>query len=119
MLTTFLITMTALCLLEIGLAIPLVARRVKPNALYGLRTSDTFASEWVWYEANAASGRDLLKLAAIQLVGLYLPLVLWEPILGYYIFGNLALVGVGTLAWATIGIYRAHHLRKKLSHSAG
>jgi hypothetical protein len=44
------------------LAIPLVRRRVGPNQLYGLRTRETLADEDVWYEANARSGRDLVRL---------------------------------------------------------
>src|SRR5947207_1568020 len=52
----------------IALAIPLIRRRVKPNALYGLRVPATFADEWVWYEANAKSGRDLLIVGILQFV---------------------------------------------------
>src|SRR5207302_8963817 len=55
-------------LLFIALAIPLIRRRVKPNALYGLRVPATFADEWVWYEANAKSGRDLLIVGILQFV---------------------------------------------------
>ena len=57
----------AVGLLFIGLAIPLIRRRVKPNQMYGLRVPATFANEWVWYEANAASGRDLLYGGLCQL----------------------------------------------------
>jgi len=52
-------------LVMISIAIPLLLRRVPPNALYGLRVPATFADEWVWYEANARSGRDLLALGAV------------------------------------------------------
>ena len=44
------------------LGLPLLLRRVGPNALYGLRTKATFADDTVWYDANAASARDLLVL---------------------------------------------------------
>ena len=114
MLLTFLVATTIVSVLEIGLAIPLIRRRVKPNSLYGLRTSDTFADEWVWYEANAASGRDLLKLALVQLAGLFLPLLFWPLNLGYYVVGNLALVGFGTIAMALTGVIRAHSMRRSL-----
>jgi uncharacterized membrane protein len=40
-------------------SIPLILRRVPPNPLYGLRVPATYKDEQVWYDANAASGRDL------------------------------------------------------------
>ena len=42
--------------------LPLARRRVRPNRWYGLRIPATFADEHVWYEANAACGRDLVLL---------------------------------------------------------
>jgi uncharacterized membrane protein len=44
----------------VGLAVPLIRRKVRPNALYGLRVAETLENEEVWFEANARSGRDLL-----------------------------------------------------------
>ena len=44
----------------IGVAIPLLRRKVGPNPLYGLRVKETFENEDVWYEANARSARDLV-----------------------------------------------------------
>lgn len=53
--------------LFIGLAVPLILRRMPPNSFDGLRVSATVADEWVWYEANARSGWDLLWLG-VELV---------------------------------------------------
>ncbi len=54
--------------------IPLARRRVRPNRWYGLRIPATCADEYVWYEANAACGRDLILLGcALLLVALGLP----------------------------------------------
>lgn len=50
-------------LLMVGLSIPLLRRRVKPNEIYGLRVGATLADAWVWYEANAKSARDLIVFA--------------------------------------------------------
>ena len=44
-------------LLIVGLSIPLIRRRVKPNRLYGFRTPKTMSSEQIWYKANAYAGR--------------------------------------------------------------
>ena len=63
-------------LLLIMLAIPLIRRRVPPNDWYGVRIAATFADEWVWYEANARSGRDLLILGIVQMaVAVLFPLL--------------------------------------------
>ena len=48
--------------LLIGLAIPLVLRRVKPNHLYGFRVPATFADEHVWFEMNARAGRHMIVI---------------------------------------------------------
>jgi uncharacterized membrane protein len=66
-------------LLFIGISAPLALRRVPPNGWYGLRVPSTFADEWVWYEANAMSGRDLIVVGVmLVLAGLGLPCLLDE-----------------------------------------
>ena len=55
-------------LIFIGLGIPLALRKVGPNGKYGLRVPATFADESVWYDANAAVGRDLIVAGVIQFV---------------------------------------------------
>jgi hypothetical protein len=63
-------------LLLIALGYPIATRRVKPNRWYGLRVPATFADETVWYDANAATGRDMMTLGAVVLViALMLPRV--------------------------------------------
>lgn len=51
-------------LLKIKLALPLIRRQVKPNALYGFRARKTLSDERIWYEANAYAAKLLLRLAA-------------------------------------------------------
>lgn len=60
-------------LLIAGLSLPLIWRKVPPNNLYGLRVRATFADEWVWYEANARSGRDLLIVGVATVAATLLP----------------------------------------------
>lgn len=55
-------------LLLIMLGWPLAARRVRPNRWYGLRVPATFADELVWYDANAAAGRDIVGLGILVFV---------------------------------------------------
>lgn len=49
-------------LLLVGLALPLIRRKVRPNMMCGLRVAETLENEEVWFEANARSGWDLLWL---------------------------------------------------------
>ena len=42
-----------LSVLLVLVSLPLLFRRIPPNAFYGLRVPATYADEWVWYEANA------------------------------------------------------------------
>ncbi len=66
----------------VGFGLPLMRRRVPPNAWYGIRFPSTLADERVWYAVNERSGRDLLTLgAAVIFLALAAPLVLhrWRP----------------------------------------
>lgn len=68
------ILFSGIAVLSILSGFPLARRRVRPNRWYGLRIPATFADEQVWYEANAACGRDLMLLGcALLLVALGLP----------------------------------------------
>jgi uncharacterized membrane protein len=59
----------ASALLLIGLSVPLARRRVRPNRLYGFRTSSTLNDERLWYEVNAKTGVDLL-IVGVGLFGI-------------------------------------------------
>ena len=57
------------CGLAIAAAgVPLLLRRIPQNRLYGLRLPSTLRDEWVWYEANARTGRDLVVVGLLQVV---------------------------------------------------
>ena len=47
-------------LLYIGLGIPLLLGRVRPNSFYGCRTRKTLSDETIWYAVNRVGGRDLI-----------------------------------------------------------
>lgn len=101
---------TAAGLLLAGLSLPLIRRRVKPNFLYGLRVPATLADEWVWYEANARSGRDLLlvglTLLALALLLPFVPGVTEET----YALGLAGLLILGVLSSCILGWRRANRL---------
>ncbi|HEY3411943.1 MAG TPA: SdpI family protein [Armatimonadota bacterium] len=52
------------------LGIPMAARRVPPNAWYGLRVQKTLkpGNERIWYEANAYCGRLMIWAGAITAI---------------------------------------------------
>lgn len=89
------------------LGLPLWCRRIKPNALYGLRTRATFADDSVWYDANAKSARDLLVLglgtALLSVVLAYAPGVTENVHVGVM----TTLLVVGAVVVARVGSLRA------------
>lgn len=99
-------------LLFIALAIPLMLRRVPPNAWYGLRVAATFEDDSVWYEANARSGRDLLLLGTSLLVlALLMPVVPVSEATYLLFWSSVTLAGCVLLAVA--GWRRANRLLRE------
>jgi hypothetical protein len=111
---------TGCALITLATARPLVERRVAPNRIYGLKMKATFADEWVWYEANAASGRDFLKWGYAQLAAVLLPLAFLRPASWtamdldragvVYLAINLAVMLTGLLVASVVGWVRANRL---------
>jgi uncharacterized membrane protein len=97
-------------ILFMGLAWPLMRRWVKPNYLYGLRVPATLADEFVWYEANAKTGRDLFSLGLVELLFALLPMIDRDLSVGTYALGNSIFMGVGVVGLAIIGALRANRL---------
>jgi hypothetical protein len=54
------LTFTAVGLLFVGLGVPLLRGRVRPNSWYVCRTEKTLSHEKVWYAFNRVTGRDLV-----------------------------------------------------------
>jgi uncharacterized membrane protein len=113
------IVFSATALLLMGLSLPLVLRRVKPNYLYGLRVPATFADEFVWYEANARSGRDLFALGLVELIFALVPVIDPTMPLIVYALGNAIFLGAGVVGMAIIGWLRANRLLKERRANTG
>src|SRR6476619_1818925 len=96
-----------------ALAIPLMQRRIKPNLLYGLSCPATFADDWVWYEANARSGRELFALGVCVSIFALAPLIdsTIPPIT--YVLGNSVFLSVGAIFFGVMGWMRANRLLKE------
>ncbi len=98
---TMLIMQATSSTLLIGLSIPLIRRMVPPNHWYGFRVPQTLRDPFVWYEANAYSGKCMLGAAVAMLVGavvLYAVPTLDGP--GYAT--ACAVVALGAIAVAVI-----------------
>lgn len=55
-------------LLLVGLSVPLIQRRIKPNDWYGFRTQRTLNNRGLWYDVNAYAGKRLLVSGLITAV---------------------------------------------------
>ena len=101
------ILFTLVGLLFIAISLPHMRRAIKPNPLYGLRIPATFANDWVWYEANAASGRDFTILGVLQVAVALFVRGVPETV---YVAANVVFLLAGTIAVAIIGWRRANRL---------
>jgi uncharacterized membrane protein len=73
-LTFLLLLFVSAGLLLVGISIPLIQRRIKPNYWYGFRTKRTLSDPAVWYDVNAYAGKRLLVcgfITAIAAIALY------------------------------------------------
>lgn len=59
-LTLLMLLFAGMGLLLVGISIPLIQRRIKPNFWYGFRTKRTLNDPTIWYEVNAYAGKRLL-----------------------------------------------------------
>ncbi len=105
--------------LVVSISLPLIRRRVPPNPTYGLRVAATFADEWVWYEANARTGRDFFALGiAVMVIAVVLPVAIHIGESAY----ALAMAGVllaGTLATCVRGWRTASRLLEERRRGGG
>ena len=54
-------------LMCVGLAIPLIANRIGPNPLYGIRFRESFQSDEAWYAINQFGGQRLALWSVPQI----------------------------------------------------
>lgn len=98
--------------LFVGISIPLVQGRIKPNPWYGFRVKKTLRDPETWYAVNAYSGRRMVVLgAAVAIAG-----VVFSPLglipksgIPLYVFVCHGIL-LGGLAWILMDTLR--YLRK-------
>ena len=104
----FIAMYSLLGLLFMGLALPLIQKRVKPNLWYGFRVPKTLRDERIWYKANAYSGVTMfLAGIAITLGALVLAPLAWLLHLGVggYVLCCTVVI-MGSLTWSVILSFR-------------
>ncbi len=112
------IAFAGIALFSIVAGVPLASRQVRPNRWYGLRIRATLADEHVWYEANAATGCDLVLLGGVLLVAaLALLHVGLSPLAYVAVWGGAFLAG--SLASTARGCRLANRLRQVRGGSPG
>lgn len=67
---------TAVGLLFVGLGVPLLRGRVRPNSWCGCRTEKTLSDEKVWYAVNRVTGGHLVA-GGVALVAVSLALLVF------------------------------------------
>ena len=106
-------------LLMIGLSVPLIRGRIKPNHWYGFRIPLTLNNPDIWYPANRYGGWLLLIYGLVLLVvSLVLPF-LWrglteEAAMNIYGLSVAALMLVGLVPVLILSFWHAHRLAKEL-----
>lgn len=105
-------------LVTIALSVPLLLRRVPPNPVYGLRVPATFKDEQVWYDANAACGRDLLLFGVvIAVLAVVLPVAGVRDMMLAVTWA--VVTGVGGMVVAVIGWARANRMLRERQEGRG
>lgn len=66
--TTILLLYTVSGLLLMGLAVPLIRRKIAPNGWYGFRIPRTLNDPEAWYRANAVAGRWLFATGTVTVI---------------------------------------------------
>lgn len=94
------------------LGVPLLRRRIPPNALYGLRIRATLEDERVWYEANEATGRDVVVFGLL-FAGAALVASLFEWTDEAYGAAGSGLLLVGTLVLVVRGYAHARRAQDR------
>ena len=99
--------------LFVGISLPLIKRKIKPNNWYGVRLPQTMKNAEVWYEDNVISGRHLFFFG---LAICFLTIILY---FGEFFSLNLSfsimtfLILAGTITIAILAMRVTNKLRKK------
>lgn len=96
-------------LLYMGLAIPMILRKIPPNQFYGWRTPKAFSSKEIWYEINWYCGRDFFAIGLFififNLIVLLLENMISDFLPWFLLGGNLAILIGGIILMVVRGCF--------------
>lgn len=101
----FLFLFVGVTALIMAMSVPIMRGRVKPNLIYGVRTTRTLRDENAWYQSNTYGGRLLFRTGFVQLVAviaLYCIPSLRENFVAYNLVCGAVVLGGVLLASARI-----------------
>lgn len=90
--TTILLLYIVSGLLLMGLAVPLIQRKISPNGWYGFRIPRTLNDPDTWYRANTVAGRWLFATGLVTVIAAVV-LVLLPLSVDAYALSCMAVVG--------------------------
>ena len=91
-------------LLLVGLSVPLMRGKVKPNPWYGFRIHLTLDNPDLWYPANAWAGRRLLAVGVGMTVGACLSFLIPDVWLPTYFLVIAGLLVAGLILITALGV---------------
>lgn len=100
-------------LLLSALSIPLIRKKVKMNAWYGIRTGETLRDEKLWYKVNSIMGRYLfvfgLVISALSLYYVFYPLNEEYKM----VYSLLGILTIGTILFVKQSFYVSYKQSQK------
>ena len=98
-------------LLLVGISIPMIQRRVKPNYWYGFRTRRTLNDPAIWYDVNAYAGKRLLISGVITTIAAIMLYFVTGLTVDSYSLG-MTVFALGPL---TIGVWQSFRYLNRLT----
>jgi len=110
---TITIAYAVIGLLLIGLAIPLILGKVRPNAWYGFRIRLTLDNPDIWYPVNARAGRQLCAAGVVVLTVALAALLVPEHLFPWYSLALAVALIAGVSLMLVSGIRYARQLDRE------
>lgn len=96
-----------------ALSIPLIRKKVKMNAWYGIRTGETLRDEEIWYKVNSIMGKYLLVfgliISALSVYFVFFPLNEEYEM----VYSLLGLLMIGTILFVKQSFYISYKQSQK------
>ena len=106
-------------LLFVLLSIPMIKRRVKPNAWYGFRIPETTDNPEIWYPANVYAGKGLRISGLLTMIASLITLLIPGLTFDGYAMVVMGVMLAGVLMTLALSIRYAKVLAAEMDDPAG